>query len=106
MSEYKLGKEYESASDLFGKYKMLPRKGIGGGERGELLRFFCEQLNPSRIKSGYPPLTEKAIIRILPYMNDIRSLFWLKSVCNQTPNFSKKFWYLAKQQKSVSDLVI
>lgn len=99
----------KSMTDLFGNYRIAPKKGVGGGQRGALLQFFCEKLNPSRIATGYKPLNEKAIIRLLPFMNDIRSLFWLKSVCEDTErrggSFSKKFWYIQKEQKSANELV-
>lgn len=95
----------KAMTDLFGNYRIAPKKGVGGGQRGALLQYFCEQLNPSRIAAGYKPLDEKAIIRLLPFMNDIRSLFWLKSVCEDNArrgySFSKKFWYIQKQQTSV-----
>lgn len=103
--------DYKTAVDLFGAVRVLQnKKGIGGGERGALLRYFCEKLNPGRIDKKYAPLDERAIIRILPYMNDIRSLFWLKSICEDSErrgySFSKKFWWIAKQQARAEDVVV
>jgi hypothetical protein len=98
-----------ASRDLFGEYKMLPKKGINGGRRGALLKHFCEKLNPTRIASGYPELNEKAIIRLLPFMNDIRSLDWLNSVCTDASHrgysYAKRFWYIQKLQKSVGDII-
>lgn len=101
-----------ATSDLFGNYRLIQKRGGAGGERGALLRYFCEQLNPSRIKKGFAPLNENAIIGLLPFMNDKRSLFWLKSLCVDSQNrngyssFSKTFWYVQKQQKRIDELVI
>lgn len=80
-----------------------------GGEVGALLRYFCENLNPSRIKSGYQPLSERAIAKILHTMMRKQDLYWLKSQCEEAErhgySFSKRFWYYAKQQKSAGELV-
>lgn len=100
----------DSAKDLFGKYRLLKRRGVGGGQQGELLRYFCEKLNPSRIHQGYAPLTEKALVNILYPMTTVRDLFWLKSVCedieerNGGSAFSKRFWWVVKQKSRVDDL--
>lgn len=102
--------QLQSATDLFGRYRVLPKKkGAGrGGEVGELLRYFCERLNPKRVKDGYKPLDEKAVAAILHAMMRKQDLFWLKSVCEDAEkrgySFSKRFWYYAKQQKSALEL--
>ena len=99
--------KYKAIKDLFGAYRLPIKKGIGGGEVGELLRYFCERLNPVRIKDGYEPLTERAVAKILHCMMRKSDLFWLKSVCEDAErrgfSFSKRFWYYAKQQKSAND---
>ncbi len=61
-------------------------------ERGELLRFFQRHLNYSRKADGLEPLT---MARLGAELEGIPTddLYYLKSVCSQAKNFSKKFWY-------------
>ena len=67
-------------------------------ERGELMRYFCEQLNPGRRQEGLPPITMPRMGRILEAI-PTKDLYYLKSVCYQSKNFSKKFWYLLNPDK-------
>lgn len=102
----------EGMKHLFGGYEYLAptKKGVRLNENGELLRYFCIKLNPSRESKGYKPLTIKGVQKILKHMSRKRDLYWLKSVCDDAENrggsvaFSKKFWWIAKQQKAVEDL--
>lgn len=61
-------------------------------ERGELLRFFQRHLNYSRKKDGLEPLT---MARLGAELEGIPTadLYYLKSVCSQAKNFSKRFWW-------------
>lgn len=99
--------DMKEAADLFGNYR-LPVKGRRITERGELLRYFCEQLNPSRIKDGYAPLEEARVSHILRFMPSNRDLYWLKSICEDARNrgysFSKRFWYYANLQLSAQSI--
>lgn len=103
--------QVQSLAQLFEGYGYLrPRvKGAGrGGYHGDMLRYFCTRLNPDRIQSGYKPLTERGVQKILGVMNTTRDLAWLKSVCDDADrrgfSFSKRFWYYVKLQKHVEDL--
>ena len=61
-------------------------------ERGELMRFFLRHLNYSRKQDGLAPLTMARLgaeIEGIPTAD----LYYLKSVCSQAKNFSKKFWW-------------
>lgn len=62
-------------------------------ERGELLKYFCERLNTARIRDGYPKLTIARMGKTLEQI-PTKDLYYLKSVCDDSPNFSKKFWWL------------
>ncbi len=68
-------------------------------ERGELMRYFLEHLNPGRIKDGLPPLTMGRMGRLLVAI-PTRDLYFLKSVCDDVASrggsFSKKFWWEIK----------
>lgn len=61
-------------------------------ERGELLRFFQRHLNYSRKQDGLPSITMAHLGYILEKI-PTQDLYYLKSVCSQAKNFSKKFWW-------------
>lgn len=61
-------------------------------ERGEMMRFFCTELNRTRIRDGLDKITMGRMGKIL---EDIptKDLYYLKRVCEDSANFSKRFWY-------------
>jgi hypothetical protein len=61
-------------------------------ERGEMMRFFCTELNRTRIRDGLEKITMSRMGKIL---EDIptKDLYYLKRVCQDSPNFSKRFWW-------------
>lgn len=61
-------------------------------ERGELMRFFVRHLNYARKQDGLPPLTMAHMGVILEKI-PTQDLYYLKSVCSQAKNFSKRFWW-------------
>lgn len=61
-------------------------------ERGELMKYFCEKLNPTRKKDGLPVITMARMGKILEGI-PTKDLYYLKRVCNDAPNFSKRFWW-------------
>lgn len=65
-------------------------------ERGELMRYFCDKLNPSRKADGLPAITMARMGRMLEGI-PTKDLYYLQSVCNDAKNFSKKFWWELKQ---------
>lgn len=64
-------------------------------ERGELMKYFCDQLNSSRENDGLPPLTMARMGRILQGI-PTKDLYYLQTVCKDAKNFSKKFWFELK----------
>ncbi|MBI2610501.1 hypothetical protein HYW60_01015 [Candidatus Kaiserbacteria bacterium] len=71
-------------------------------ERGELMKYFCERLNKSRVRDGLPPITMARMGKILEKV-PTKDLYYLKRVCDDAQNFSKKFWWLIKPENH-SDL--
>ena len=69
-----------------------------GTERGELMLYFLDILNRSRIQDGIPPLTMPRMGKILQTI-PTKDLYYLKSVCDQANNFSKKFWWEINPKK-------
>ncbi len=61
-------------------------------ERGELMKYFIERLNPGRIKDDYPPLTIARMARLMSAM-PTQDIYYLKRVCDDAKDFSKKFWW-------------
>jgi hypothetical protein len=61
-------------------------------QRGELMKFFCRHLNYSRAHDGLPMLSMSRMGKILEGI-PTDDLYYLKSVCSRSKNFSKKFWW-------------
>ena len=71
-------------------------------ERGEMMKYFCEQLNPGRKRDGLPVITMARMGKILEGI-PTKDLYYLKRVCNDSPNFSKRFWWELDPRKHASD---
>jgi hypothetical protein len=67
-------------------------------ERGELMKYFCERINPSRKEDGLVPLTMARMGKLLEKI-PTKDLYYIKSVCDTSMHFSKKFWYLLNPDK-------
>jgi len=61
-------------------------------ERGEMMQYFRQRLNVDRAKDGYPLLTMARMGKILEKI-PTKDLYYLKRVCEDAKNFSKKFWW-------------
>jgi len=61
-------------------------------ERGELMKYFMEKLNVSRPQVGLPLLSMARMGRLL-MATPTEDLYYLKTVCDQSKDFSKKFWW-------------
>jgi hypothetical protein len=69
-------------------------------ERGEMMRFFCKTLNATRIRDNLEPLTMSRMGKILEGV-PTTDLYYLKRSCEDSANFSKKFWWLLDPKKHV-----
>lgn len=67
-------------------------------ERGEMMRYFCEKLNRSRIQEHLPPITMGRMGKILEKI-PTKDLYYLKRVCDDAKNFSKTFWWSLDPKK-------
>lgn len=67
-------------------------------ERGELMEYFCERLNKSRIRDGLSPISMPRMGKMLEKI-PTKDLYYIRKVCNDAQNFSKKFWYLLHPEK-------
>lgn len=61
-------------------------------ERGEMMQYFMDNLNVSRRRDGLAPLTMPRMGRLLVAI-PTQDLYYLKTVCDQAKDFSKKFWW-------------
>ncbi len=66
-------------------------------ERGEIMRYFCQELNKTRVPDGLPPIAMGRMGKLLQQI-PTKDLYYLKKVCEESPNFSKKFWWEIKPQ--------
>lgn len=73
--------------------KRATGRAIRETERGELMRYFCLQLNRSRAADGLPSLSMSRMGKMLEGI-PTKDLYYLKRVCDDAKNFSKKFWWL------------
>jgi hypothetical protein len=67
-------------------------------ERGELMQYFRDRLNRTRVRDHLPPLSMPRMGRILQAI-PTKDLYYLKSVCDQASDFSKKFWWEVNPKK-------
>lgn len=85
-----------------GAHMEQPGRGKGkeerSTERGELMKYFMERLNTSRVRDGLPRLTMGRMARLLMAV-PTKDLYYLKSVCDQSKDFSKKFWWEINPKK-------
>lgn len=72
-------------------------------ERGELMRYFMERLNRERLTDGLPPLTMPRMGKVLEAI-PTKDLYYLKRVCDDAKNFSKKFWWEINPEKHKKEL--
>lgn len=67
-------------------------------ERGELMKYFMQRLNRERLEDGLPPLTMPRMGKTLEAI-PTKDLYYLKRVCDEAKNFSKKFWWEVSPKK-------
>ena len=62
------------------------------------MRYFCKELNKSRGEDGLPLISMARMGKILENI-PTKDLYYLKRVCNDAGNFSKKFWWELDPEK-------
>lgn len=67
-------------------------------ERGELMRYFCDELNSTRLQDGYDKITMPRMGKILEAI-PTKDLYYIKRVCRDSKSFSKTFWWLLDPTK-------
>jgi hypothetical protein len=67
-------------------------------ERGELMQYFRQRLNFERNRDGYPVITMGRMGKLLEKI-PTKDLYYLKRVCDDSKNFSKKFWWELNPKK-------
>ena len=76
---------------ILGKLKLSASK-ARETERGEMMRYFCRVLNGTRMRDGLELITMPRMGKILEGM-PTKDLYYLKRVCDDAHDFSKKFWW-------------
>lgn len=72
-------------------------------ERGELMRYFCKELNRTRARDGYEKITMAHMGKILEQI-PTKDLYYLKRVCNDSSDFSKRFWWELDPKRHTGDI--
>ena len=62
------------------------------------MKFFMERLNESRKRDGLAALTMGRMARLFMAM-PTKDIYYLKTVCEQSKDFSKKFWWEINPKK-------
>ena len=73
-------------------------KKVRDTERGELMKYFCDELNRTRVPDGLPKIAMGRMGKILQQI-PTKDLYYLKRVCDDSSNFSKKFWWEVNPKK-------
>ncbi len=67
-------------------------------ERGELMKYFIQKLNGERARDGLPAISMPRMGKLLQQI-PTKDLYYIKRVCDDSSNFSKKFWWLLNPKK-------
>lgn len=67
-------------------------------ERGEMMRYFVSRINPGRAADGLALITMARMGKMLENI-PTKDLYYLKSVCDKSNNFSKKFFWEINPKK-------
>jgi hypothetical protein len=78
--------------DHIGAHLKRPLKKDRRTERGELMRHFCDRLNRNRLRDGFQKITMSHMGKVLEKI-PTKDLYYLKSVCDNAADFSKRFWW-------------
>jgi hypothetical protein len=84
---------------LFTKYANKPQHAdvMRITERGQLMEYFCNKINPGRVGVRFngrflQPITMPRMGKILEQI-PTKDLYYLKRICEDSPVFSKRFFW-------------
>lgn len=83
---------YNSRMDHIKTYLQRKLSRVKQTERGELMRYFVDRLNRTRLRDGLPEISMAHMGKILEGI-PTKDLYYLKSVCDKAKDFSKTFWW-------------
>lgn len=92
----------ENMEHIRGHLKTVGKPKDKKTERGELLKYFCKELNWERKRDAMPPVSMGRMGKILEGI-PTTDLYYLKSVCDKAKNFSKKFWWEVDPKKHIKE---
>lgn len=67
-------------------------------ERGDMMQYFLKKLNAARVRDGLSEMSMGRMARLLLAI-PTKDLYYLKSICDMAPDFSKKFWWEINPKK-------
>lgn len=65
------------------------------------MKYFCERLNAERLRDRLPLITMGRMGKMLEKI-PTKDLYYLKTVCDNAINFSKKFWWEIDPKKHMN----
>ncbi len=77
-------------------------------ERGEIMQYFVQALNRTRLRDGLVPITMGRMGKILEAI-PTKDLYYLRSICDDAEkrgdrnSFSKRFWWEVNPKKHATD---
>lgn len=89
---------YNDVMRHIGAHLTQTRSRLRQTERGELMRYFLDRINPGRVRDGLPKITMARMGKILEQI-PTKDLYYLKRICDDSANFSKRFFYELNPKK-------
>lgn len=81
-------------TSLLQNYTFTPVKSRRS-ERGDLLDYFLEKINLSRVGTNFKPMTKSGMAYLLSVYTT-EQLYHLRFKCDKASNFAKCFWWYSK----------
>lgn len=66
------------------------------------MRYFCQKINVGRARDGLPSVSMGRMGKMLQQI-PTKDLYYIKKVCDDSANFSKKFWWLLNPKNHPTD---
>ncbi len=68
------------------------------------MEYFCDKLNRDRERDGFGKITLGRMAKTLEKI-PTKDLYYLKKVCDDAGNFSKKFWWLLNPKNHTPEAI-
>ncbi len=93
-----VGQEGADGKEILGPQRPKSR----ATERGELMKYFVRKLNVTRGRDSFREMTMSRMGYLLQGI-PTRDLYYFKRICDDSPDFSKRFWYELDPKKHTEE---